>query len=144
MTAGAPSGGVVVDTSVFGAGLTPPTKHLAERYRAVLAGKPVVISFQTAAEIRYGALRGAWGRRRLDRVDGLLAEATTVFPNGELVLEYAQLRHECTQAGHALGQKHHEADRWIAATARWLRVPLLAHDAVFRGAPGLEVLTELA
>ena len=143
MTGGAPSVEVVVDTTVFGAELTPSTKHLAERYRQVLSGKLVIISFQTAAEIRYGALRGGWGRRRLERVDGLLREATTVFPNEELVNEYVRLRHQCAQVGHALGQKHHEADRWIAATARWLGVPLVAHDAVFRQAPGLELVTDL-
>ncbi len=109
----------------------------------MLSGKLVIISFQTAAEIRYGALRGGWGRRRLERVDGLLREATTVFPNEELVNEYVRLRHQCAQTGHALGQKHHEADRWIAATARWLGVPLVAHDAVFRQAPGLELVTDL-
>ncbi len=60
MTGGAPSVEVVVD-DFFGAELTPSTKHLAGRYRKVLAGKAVAISFQTAAEIRYGALRGGWG-----------------------------------------------------------------------------------
>ncbi|MDP8974948.1 MAG: hypothetical protein M3N28_00980 [Actinomycetota bacterium] len=102
MTGGAPSVEVVVDTTVFGAELTPSTKHLAERYRHVLSGKLVIISFQTAAEIRYGALRGGWGRRRLERVDGLLREATTVFPNEELVNECVRLRHQCAQTGHAL------------------------------------------
>jgi predicted nucleic acid-binding protein len=47
-------------------------------------------------------------------------------------------------SGHPLGQKHHEADRWIAATARWLDVALVAHDAVFRDSPGVTVITELA
>jgi hypothetical protein len=54
------------------------------------------------------------------------------------------MRHEYTITGHPLGQKHHEADRWIAATARWLGVPLIAHDAVFGGAPGVTVVCELA
>jgi predicted nucleic acid-binding protein len=36
------------------------------------------------------------------------------------------------------------ADLWIAATAiRW-SIPLVAHDAVFTGAPGVQLLTELA
>jgi len=52
-------------------------------------------------------------------------------------------RHDCTVVGHALGQKQHEADRWIAATARWLDVPLVAHDAVFSDAPEVRVITEV-
>ncbi len=60
-----------------------------------------------------------------------------------LVESYVSLRRECNDAGHALGQKHQEADRWVAATARWLGVPLVAHDAVFRDAPGVTLITEL-
>ena len=37
--------------------------------------------------------------------------------------------------GHPLHQSNHNADLWIAATAiRW-SIPLVAHDAVFTGAP---------
>ena len=37
----------------------------------------------------------------------------------------------------------HNADLWIAATAiRW-RIPLVAHDAIFDGCPGLDSSTEL-
>lgn len=42
-------------------------------------------------------------------------------------------------AGHALGQKVHEADRWIAATALALGVGLISGDAVFDKVPGLVV-----
>jgi len=73
-----------------------------------------------------------------------LAAAEIVWAGDGLLDEYVSLRHECSVSGHPLGQKHHEADRWIAATARWLSVPLVAHDAVFRDAPGVTVVTELA
>jgi len=53
----------------------------------------------------------------------------------------AELRARCEQAGHALGQKAHEADRWIAATAIRLGVELVSDDAVFRDVPGLTVIT---
>ena len=46
--------------------------------------------------------------------------------------------------GHALHQRHHNADLWIAAAAvRW-SLPLVAHDAVFIDCPGLDLRTELA
>jgi hypothetical protein len=46
--------------------------------------------------------------------------------------------------GHALDQRLHNADLWIVSAAiRW-SVPLVAHDAVFAGCPGLDLRTELA
>jgi hypothetical protein len=42
-----------------------------------------------------------------------------------------------------LGQKEHEADRWVAAPAIWLRVPLVAHDRIFTNVKDLELLTKL-
>ena len=53
----------------------------------------------------------------------------------------AQLRVSCERAGHALGQKIHEADRWIAASAIRLGVELVSDDSVFRDVPDLVVLS---
>ncbi len=55
------------------------------------------------------------------------------------MLACAELRATCLAAGHALGQKVHEADRWIAATAMTLGVELISSDAVFAKVPGLAV-----
>ena len=55
----------------------------------------------------------------------------------------AELRVTCEQAGHALGQKIHEADRWIAATAIRLGTELVSDDAVFRDVSGLGLLSRL-
>jgi predicted nucleic acid-binding protein len=64
-----------------------------------------------------------------------------VHSGPELVAVYAQLRADCVAAGHALGQKEHTADRWIAATAIRLGIPLVSNDGIFRGAPGVELET---
>jgi len=53
------------------------------------------------------------------------------------------MRHGCVKAGHGLGQKEHEADRWVAVTAIWLGVPLVAHDAIFANVQGLHLVTRL-
>jgi len=47
----------------------------------------------------------------------------------------------CQQAGHALGDKFHDGDRWIAATAIRLGVPLVSHDRLFTETPGLQLIT---
>jgi hypothetical protein len=44
-------GPVVVDTGVFAARLTPSGSLLAARYRPILEGRPVVISFVTVADL---------------------------------------------------------------------------------------------
>jgi predicted nucleic acid-binding protein len=43
------------------------------------------------------------------------------------------------QIGHALGQREHDADRWIAATALRLGIPLVSHDRVFENTPELQL-----
>ena len=41
----------------------------------------------------------------------------------------------------ALNQKEHTADRWIAATAIRVGIPLISNDGIFRGAPGPQLET---
>jgi predicted nucleic acid-binding protein len=142
VTAGNPA--VVVDTNVFGAELTRRGAAVAGAYRDHVEGRELFISFVTVAELRYGARLARWGEQRLRRLESRLAVAEIVWAGDGLVETYVSLRHECSVSGHPLGQKHHEADRWIAATARWLNVPLVAHDAIFRDAPGVTVITDLA
>jgi tRNA(fMet)-specific endonuclease VapC len=135
---------VVVDTNVFGAELTRRGEAVVTAYQRHVEGHDLVISFMTAAELRYGARLAGWGASRLARLETRLAVAEIVWAGNGLVDACVSLRYECSGTGHPLGQKHHEADRWIAATARWLGVPLVAHDAVFRDTPGVSVITELA
>ena len=47
------------------------------------------------------------------------------------------------EPGTAWAKKEHEGDRWVAATAVWLQIPLVAHDAIFANVKDLELLTRL-
>jgi len=132
----APRGPIVIDTDVFSAELVPRSR-LAERYTPVIAGRPAFISFQTVAELHYGALRRGWGEGRMAKLDARIARAEVVHTGPELVMTYAMLRVDCAAQGHALAQREHNGDRWIAATAIRLEVPLVSNDGIFRGAPGL-------
>lgn len=49
---------------------------------------------------------------------------------------YAQLRVDCERIGHASGQRDHDADRWIAATAIRLGVALVSNNQIFEDVPG--------
>jgi predicted nucleic acid-binding protein len=133
-------GPIVIDTDVFSADLVPGSR-LAERYAPLITGRLAFISFQTAAELRYGAMRRGWGQPRMLRMEAKIDRIEIVHSGPELVAVYAQLRADCVAAGHALGQKEHTADRWIAATSIRLGIPLVSNDGIFRGAPGLQLET---
>jgi len=51
----------------------------------------------------------------------------------------SELRARCEFGGHALGNKIHEADRWIAATALRLSIPLVSDDGIYMGVEQLVV-----
>ena len=135
-----PSASVVVDTMVVSAlvnsGRNPGA---AARYRSVIDGRTVVVSLVTVTEMRFGAIKAGWGEIRRRGLERVLAQLVVVQPDDDLMLTCAELRATCLAAGQALGQKIHEADRWIAATAMTLGVELISKDAVFANVPGLAV-----
>jgi predicted nucleic acid-binding protein len=133
-------GPIVIDTDVFGADLVPGAR-LAAVYEPIIVGRPAFISFQTAAELRYGALRRTWGDARMRKLEARINEAEVVHSGPGLVLAYAQLRADCERIGHALHQREHNADRWIAAAALRLGIPLVSNDGIFKDVPGLIVET---
>ncbi len=137
----APRGPVVIDTDVYGAEVVPGSM-LASRYQPILLGRPALISFQTAAELRYGAIRrGSGDRLGCSDWSRRIAAAETVHTGPELILVCARLRADCERIGHALAQREHNADRWIAATALRLGLPVVSNDGIFAGVPGLDLET---
>ena len=132
---------VVVDTMVVSSIVNAVRQPgLAADYRALIAGRPTLVSFATATEMRYGALKAGWGELRRRGLERDLERFTIVQPDDRLIQVCAELRASCEQAGHALGQKIHEADRWIAASAVRLSVELVSDDSVFTDVLGLIVL----
>lgn len=115
MTAPLTRGPVVIDTDVYGAELVPGSA-LAAAYQPIIVGRPAFISFQTAAELRFGALRRNWGDSRMRLLEARIAAAETVHTGPGLIATYARLRVDCERVGHALAQREHNADRWVATT----------------------------
>jgi predicted nucleic acid-binding protein len=64
-----------------------------------------------------------------------------VRPDDRTMTLYAELRHRCVQAGHPLGAKVHDGDRWIAATVLRVAGAVVSDDRIFGNVPGVEVLT---
>jgi len=73
------------------------------------------------------------------KLEAKIQRAEIVHTGPELVLVCAQLRVDCEAIGHALAQREHNADRWIAATSVRLGIPLVSNDRIFRDVPGLEL-----
>jgi predicted nucleic acid-binding protein len=137
----APPAGVVVDTMVISWLFDDRPNRLADRYRGLIGQRRVLLAFQTVMELRYGALRAGWGELRRRRLERRVAELTVIQPDDSTITTCAVLRMRCNQIGHALGDKLHDGDRWIAAAAMRIDVPLVSHDGLFDGAPGLELIT---
>jgi predicted nucleic acid-binding protein len=96
---------------------------------------------QTATELRYGSLVRGWGRPRRLKLEALIGRVEVVHSGPDLVVICAQLRATCQAQGHALAQRGHNADRWIAATAIRLGIPLVSNDKIYRNVPGLDLET---
>lgn len=131
---------VVVDTMVVSSLVNAHRKPApAGEYRALIAGRPIVVSFVTVTEMRYGALKAGWGELRRRGLERDLARLVVVQPDDQLMQTCAELRARCEAVGHGLAHKVHEADRWVAATAIRLGVELVSDDSVFLDVPGLVV-----
>lgn len=136
------TGSVLLDTNVFTARLREQSP-LASAYAKHLFGQRLLVTPQTVAEARYGALKASWGPVRMRRLSQLTARARLLPVDNDTIDAVAQLCQRCRLAGHGLHQRAHNADLWIAAAGiRW-NVPLIAHDAVFIGCPELDLRTEL-
>lgn len=130
---------VVVDTDVVSWLLDPRPSPHAESARRIVGGRARVVSFVTVTELRFGALRAGWGELRLRHLERSLADLDVVQTSEALIAQCAVLRAEASRTGHPIGQKIHEADRWVASTALALRLGLVAGDAIFERIPGLDV-----
>ena len=133
--------GVVVDTIVISWLFDDRPNPLAERYRDLIGPQPVLLAFQTVMELRFGAFRAGWGELRRRRLERRIAEIAVVQPDDQMITACAELRIRCQQTGHALGNKLHDGDRWIAATTVRLDMALASHDGVFANTPGLRLIT---
>jgi len=87
-----------------------------------------------------GLLASNWGESRRSRLISQLDRTATIPVDERVVQAYARLRSACQAVGHALWDKPHRCDIWIAATAIALDAPLLAGDRIYQGALDLRLL----
>lgn len=128
---------VVVDTGVFSAALSRRRRERFESQIALMTGNPVFLAAVTVSELRYGTLVAGWGEARLVRLEESIQAATVVPVTNKLLTVVAELRFACRRAGHALHDRSHANDLWVAASAIHIGAPLLTADNIFDAAPNL-------
>ena len=133
---------VLLDTDVW-SGLFVDARQRDRRvagWRDLLLGRDVAIATQTRAEVLAGARSARWGEGRMGALRAQLDATATVPVTRDVVEKYADLTASLRHSGHALHQKNHTGDRWIAATALAIGAALLTGDGIYQGAPGLVLL----
>lgn len=133
---------VLLDTDVFswvyvlGARNSPE----GDKWRAVLAGRTVTISVQTEVELRAWPLLRDWGAKRTEALERLVADARTIQVTPVVQASFVDLTVWAKQNGHAIQDKVHTGDRWIAATALAYGLELAAGDGIYNGIADLRRL----
>ena len=131
-----PAETVVADTNLVS--YIARRSPIADYYLPHLAGRQVVISFQTVQELWFGAYNNRWGMRRTDELAELIQQYEVVWPDPDILQISAHIRSVLQAAGRRL----EVADSWIAATALFLECPLVSHDGDFKNIPGLQLIRE--
>ena len=131
---------VVVDTMIASAWLGLKQSQRKARWTPILEQAVWVLPFTVVAEMRFGAEVAGWGARRRGVLERLIGRAGVVPPLDEVTDAYVDLRTWCVRAGHGLGAKDHEADRWVAAVAIAGMLPLATEDSIFDDIPVLHRL----
>lgn len=131
---------VVVDTSVVSRVLVGGDDPVALLYAPVLVGARWVIPLQVLAELRFGWTKNAWGPAKRGAAEKRLREHDLWLPDEAAAGLYAELRNSCHRVGHGLADKRQAGDLWVAVAAIDIGLPLITHDTVFAGTPGLTVI----
>ena len=127
---------VVADTDVVS--FLFKNHPISKRYDPELAGRVVLISFMTVAEVERWAIQYRWSEHRVRWLHLYLRRFTVVPSSPDLCRKWA----EVMVAAQAVGRRIECADAWIAATALLYDAPLVTHNrGDYLGVPGLNVVS---
>lgn len=128
---------VVVDTDVLSFLFKEDSRALL--YHPHLAGRLMLVSFMTVAELQQWARRRNWGATRQRKLATYLQDFLVLHSDDDLCRQWA----EVTESARRRGRPIDTADAWIAATALLHAVPLVTHNrSHYLGVSGLAVISE--
>jgi len=135
---------VIVDTNVWSILYGPRRVADEERnpLRAALQGRAIVIAVQVRAEVLAGLEHVNYSPQKRQRTIDRLQQTPVIPVDESVVWAFARLYAAARRIGHAIAQRPHVGDRWIAASAIAIGAPLLSLDRIFRNAPALTLLEE--
>jgi tRNA(fMet)-specific endonuclease VapC len=127
---------VVVDTDVISYLFRQHT--LAERYVALLRDRIPILTAQTVAELYSWPERRNWGAERRRQLEEFIQRYPVIYPNQEICRCWGEAVAGALRVGNPLPA----TDAWQAATALYLRVPLVTHNpGDYAGVARLDVVT---
>lgn len=113
---------VVVDTDVMSYVFKHDTR--AAFYEPHLAGKELIISFVTLAELQRWAIASNWGSSKRRKLGEYLSTVVVFHSDDDLCVQWAKI----TEDGRRGGREIQPGDAWIAATALLHEIPLVTHN----------------
>lgn len=138
MTQPAPIPSIVSDTDVTSF-LFNRDPIRGPRYAPHFQGRTLVLPFAVVGEMLYGAEQRNWGAARRLQLERFIRRYRIEYPSYAVCEIWAEVR----VAARKLGLTIERQDAWVAATALYLDVPLVTHNAADdAGVPGLKVITE--
>jgi tRNA(fMet)-specific endonuclease VapC len=127
----------VVDTDVMSFVFKQDTR--AAFYEAHLAGKDLIISFVTFAELQRWAIASNWGSSKQHKLAEYLSTVVVFHSDDDLCVQWARI----TEDGRRRGRQIQPGDAWIAATALLHDVPLITHNRRdFDSVTGLKIISQ--
>ncbi len=96
----------------------------ADRFRPLVAGKRLVLSFMTVAELYRWTIVRNWGDRKTHQLEATLRRYVIVPYDRDLAWAWARIVAACERAGRRMPP----SDAWIAATALRHDLPLVTSN----------------
>lgn len=132
---------VLVDTDVFSyVYVKHPIQEVGSAWARALTGRTVVIAVQTEVELRAWPLLYGWGQPRTQALITRIEAVPRIQVSDIVQQAYVALTDWGKGNGHAIAQKVHTADRWVAATALAHGFDLAAIDGIYDGIAGFSPL----
>ena len=126
----------VVDTDVVS--FLFKSHPIAYQYLPDLAGRTLLVSFMTVAELDRWVLEARWGEARRRKLRQYLEPFAVLPYDRALCAKWA----EVTVAAQLCGRRIDCADAWVAATALLCGAPLITHNHNdYLGVPGLSLIS---